>query len=75
MITQVQRPPSTNGADKRIRRVLIFDNHPDSLRLLFGQNGLTNAYASDPQPMTWSEVSLVCSLVVILLAAMFWPLF
>jgi hypothetical protein len=66
---------SINGADKKIRQVLIFDNHPESLRLVFAQRDLSHAHSSDPPPMTWPEVGLVCSLVVTLLAAMVWPLF
>jgi hypothetical protein len=34
VIKQVRR----SGHDQKIRRVLIFDNHPDSLRLVFGRH-------------------------------------
>jgi hypothetical protein len=37
VIKQSRRLRSTNGADKTIRSILIFDNHPDSLRLVFGR--------------------------------------
>jgi hypothetical protein len=75
VITQVRRLPSTNRVDKEIRRVLIFDNHPDSLRLVLGRRSHSHANSFDPQPMTSSEIGLLCFLVVTLMVAMFWPLF
>src|SRR5438132_14200651 len=35
VIKKTSRLRSTNGVDKKIRRILIFDNHPESLRLVF----------------------------------------
>jgi hypothetical protein len=75
VIAQVQRLPSKNGADKTMRRVLIFDNHPDSLRLVFGRSGHPQAPSSNLQPMAWPEVGLIWILVATLMVAMFWPLF
>jgi hypothetical protein len=74
VIEQVRRLPSTN-ADKKIRRILIFDNHPDSLRLVFGRRADSHVHLSDPQRMTSSGVALLWILVMGLLLAMFWPLF
>src|ERR1700737_4920038 len=37
VIKKTSRLPSTNAAGKKIRRILIFDNHPDSLRLVSEQ--------------------------------------
>ena len=54
--------------DKTIRHVLIFDNHPASLRLLPG---------SDPAPRRRNEFLYVVLAIVLVLATglgMFWPL-
>jgi hypothetical protein len=75
VITQSQRLPSTDGADKKIQRLLIFDNHPDSLRLIFGRGNPSDAHSTDPPAMTWLEFGLPCVIAVTLLAAIFWPLF
>jgi hypothetical protein len=74
VIEQVRRPPSTN-TDKKIRRILIFDNHPDSLRLVFGRRADSHVHLSDPQRMTSSGVVLLWILVMGLMLAMLWPLF
>jgi hypothetical protein len=60
-----------------VRRILIFDNHPDSLRLTSGY------HRADPHgdlfglpPRTNSRgLILVGMLVVVLLIALVWPLF
>src|SRR6266480_1401666 len=36
IIKQTNRLESTNGARRKMRRIIIFDNHPESLRLVFG---------------------------------------
>src|SRR2546427_12170081 len=35
VIKKTSRLRATNGVDKKIRRILIFDNHPEILRLAF----------------------------------------
>jgi hypothetical protein len=52
---------------KTIRHIVIFDNHPDSLRLLLG---------SDLMPQRRSEFFCAVLTIVLVLAAglgMFWP--
>ena len=53
---------------KTIRHILIFDNHPASLRLLLG---------SDPAPVRRNKFFYAVLTIVLVLAAglgMFWPL-
>jgi hypothetical protein len=59
------RPLTTRG--KKVRHVLIFDNHPASLRLLV---------ATGPGPGRRSELWAVLAILLILAATigMFWPL-
>jgi len=57
---------------KTIRRILIFDNHPDSLRLLFGSR-ISDGQLSDPQRTPSWVVALLWILVVGLMVAIFWP--
>ena len=54
-------------SEKTIRRIVIFDNHPASLRLLFN---------SDLTPGRRSELWAVLAILLILAATigMFWPL-
>ena len=49
VIKQSRRLRSTNGADKTIRSILIFDNHPDSLRLVFGRRANPHIDLSAPE--------------------------
>ena len=68
------RPAATTAAGKMVQRILIFDNHPDSLRLIFGRRAASHVHFSDSQrTMSWG-VALLWILVVGLMMAMFWPL-
>ena len=75
IIKKTSRLPSTNAAGKKIRRILIFDNHPDSLRLLLGER--TNPYVdlSVPQRVSSWELIVVSILTMSALFGMVWPLF
>ena len=75
IIKKTSRLPSTNAAGKKIRRILIFDNHPDSLRLLFGER--TNPYVdlSVPQRVSSWQLIVVSILTMSALFGMVWPLF
>ena len=55
-------------SEKTIRHIVIFDNHPESLRLLFG---------SDLMPRRRNEIFYQCLPFALVLAAglgLFWPL-
>jgi len=65
-------PTSVNG--KTIRRIVIFDNHPDSLRLVL-QSGV-NVESDDAVSRRERRTSIICGLILIamLVAALFWAL-
>jgi hypothetical protein len=70
---------------KIIRRILIFDNHPDSLLLVSGQNlnpdvdlatGRARPTGGLAAPLHASLLHFVLglALILVLVLAMFWPL-
>jgi len=65
---------ATNAAGKTVRRILIFDNHPDSLRLVFGPSASHGQFSDPERTPSWA-VALLWILVVGLMMAMFWPHF
>ena len=75
VIKQSRRLRSTNGADKKIRRILIFDNHPDTLRLVFGGGANPHGDLSVAQPASPWELILISILTMGALIGMLWPLF
>jgi len=75
VIRKVSWLPATNATGRKIQRVLIFDNHPDSLRLVSGYRSADlHFHLSDPPRTTSWGVALLWILVVGLMMAMFWPL-
>ena len=75
MIKQVRRLESTTGTHKKIRHILIFDNHPNSLRLVFGCRASPHIHLSAPERVISWELILVSILIMGALIGMFWPLF
>ena len=75
MIKQVRRLKSTIGTRTKIRRILIFDNHPDSLDLVFGRQASPHLDLSRPPRVSPWELILVSILTMVALIGMFWPLF
>src|SRR5260370_24188334 len=75
VIKQVRRLESTTGTHKKIRRILIFANHPASLRLFFGLQASPNLDLSRPPRVSPWELILVSILIMGALMGMFWPLF
>jgi hypothetical protein len=70
----VQLPPTNSGERKQAQHILIFDDHPDSLRLVLGPPANPRAERSVSRRATlW--VALFSMLMLSLLIAMFWPLF
>jgi hypothetical protein len=70
----VSRPIPTGVEGKTIRNILIFDNHPDSLRLVF-KTGVD----SDSDDAAWRRerrTSIICGslLIAMLVAAILWVL-
>ena len=75
MIKQVRRLKSTTGTRTKIRRILIFDNHPDTIRLVFGHRANPhNRLLASESVISW-ELILVSILIMGALIGMFWPLF
>jgi hypothetical protein len=75
VVKQSNRLPPPNAARKKIRHILIFDDHPDSLRLVFGRRVNPHVHLSAPPPASSWELILVSILTMGVLVAMFWPLF
>jgi|SRR4029450_7342953 hypothetical protein len=68
--------PSTTGADHRkVRRILIFDNHPDSISLMQAK-GLLGAASEHRVSLHERRTSTICGaiLIAMVIAAMLWPL-
>jgi hypothetical protein len=73
VIKQV-RWPITNATGKKIRRILIFDNHPDSLRLVFGRRANSHVDLAAQERVSPWELIFVSALTMGALIGMFWPL-
>ena len=74
IIKETRRPASADGAHKKIRRILIFDDHPDSLRLVFGRGADPHVDPSAPQRANSWELVIVSILTTGVLIGMVWPL-
>lgn len=75
VIKQARRLASTNGRQKKLRRILIFDDHPDTLRLVFGRDAsLHDDLSVSPRATSW-DLILVSILATVAFLGMFWPLF
>ena len=74
VIKKTSRLPSTNAAGKKIRRILIFDNHPDSLRLVYGRRPHPDVDLSGSHRASWWDLVIVSGLTIGILVGMFWPL-
>jgi hypothetical protein len=70
----VSRPIPTDVEGKTIRRILIFDNHPDSLRLVSGLGVRPDVDSARLRYTSHSHVILVLVVVMALVLAMIWPL-
>jgi hypothetical protein len=74
VIEKTSRLPSTNAAGKKIRRILIFDNHPESLRLVLGHRLHQDVDLSRRQRVNAWELIVVSVVTIAGLVGMFWPL-
>jgi hypothetical protein len=74
VLRQASRPSANNAQSKTIQRILVFDDHPDSLRLILGDSGDRSVdYAPGENTRSW-EVILGWALVICLMILMFLPL-
>jgi hypothetical protein len=75
VVKQTRRlPPTQLTAGKRVQLILVFDNHPDSLRLVFNHPAPSHVHLFNPQRTPSPVVALLWILVVGLMA-MFLPLY
>jgi hypothetical protein len=70
----MQLPPTDSAGSRTVQHVLIFDDHPESLRLVFGSATPETDLSRPPRASLWSLI-LLSILVMGLLTAIFWPLF
>src|SRR6266478_7998002 len=70
----VSPPIPTPVEGKTIRRIVIFDNHPDSLRLVLGSG--VDLDSDDAASRRERRTSIICGfiLIVMVVAALLWPL-
>jgi hypothetical protein len=66
--------PAANAEGKTIQRILIFDDHPDSLRLVFGRRASREVGRTAPPSAGWWEPILAWMLIIGALILMFSPL-
>jgi len=68
----VQLPPTSSAGSRTVQHVLIFDDHPESLRLVFGAAAAQVDLSRPPGASLWYLVLLsiviISSLIAILLA-------
>jgi hypothetical protein len=71
---QTGRLRVTGGSIKTVRRILIFDDHPDSLRLILGGSASRDARHTSGGWATLCIFILPGIAALTALIAMFWPL-
>lgn len=74
VIKQASRLPATNTEGKTIQRILIFDDHPESPRLVFGRRANPQVDRTAPPSAGWWEPILAWMLILGALILMFSPL-
>jgi hypothetical protein len=69
----IQLPPTNSAEGKNAQHILIFDDHPESLRLVFGST-TPKLDLSRPPRASSSQLILLSILAIGLLLAILWPL-
>lgn len=70
-----QALPATNAAGEALQRIVIFDDHPDSLRLLFGRSVRAKGNRPPPPSARWWEPILGWMLIAAAFILICLPLF
>jgi hypothetical protein len=70
----VTTPLPASSGGKMIRRILIFDNHPESLRLLYRQRPSPDVDPVAPRRAHAAHIMFALLLMLALSIAIFWPL-
>ena len=74
VMRQTGRLRGTDGSIKTVRRILIFDDHPDSLRLILGDSASRDGRRTSRGWATLRIFILPGIAALTALIAMFWPL-
>jgi hypothetical protein len=69
----VQLPPTSSAGSRTVQHVLIFDDHPESLRLVFGGAAAQVDLSRPPGASLWYLV-LLSIVIISSLIAILWPL-
>jgi len=75
VIKRATRLRTPNTKSTIIQRILIFDDHPDSLRLVFGSHGSSQVDGASPQSPRWWEPILGWMLIMCVVLVLVLPLF
>src|SRR6476619_5920377 len=70
----IQLPPRNSAESRTVQHVLIFDDHPESLRLVFG-GATTEIDLSRPRSVSSRHLVLLSILIMGLLSAFLWLFF
>jgi hypothetical protein len=74
IVRRTSRLTETNGPVKIVRRILVFDDHPDSLRLVLGNSAVPQAYpSSGDRDILWDFI-LPGIAILVGVIAMLWLL-
>jgi hypothetical protein len=71
ILKRVSRLPAASPRDETVQRILIFDDHPESLRLVFGRRVSPPFGRSAPANAGWWEPVLGWMLMMGVLSLMF----
>jgi hypothetical protein len=74
VVRQASRLSVNNTQSRTIRRILVFDDHPDTLRLILGDFADGSVDYAREENARWWEPFLGWALVICLLTLMFLPL-
>jgi len=75
IFTIISGPIPTGVEGKPGRRVLIFDNHPDSLCLALESSVDSDSHDDDCRRARRTAIVCGCILIAMLVGALVWPLF
>jgi hypothetical protein len=70
----IQLPPTNSAESRTVQHVLIFDDHPESLRLVFG-GATAEIDLSRPRSVSSRHLVLLSILIMGLLSAILWLFF
>src|SRR5438105_934089 len=70
----IQLPPTNSAQGRNVQHILIFDDHPESLRLVFGK-ATPEIDLSGPPDASSRHLVLLSILIVGLLTAILWLFF